>query len=305
MPLAKNKTVVIIAGPTAVGKTAVAIALAKHFKTEIISADSRQCYKELNIGVARPCRKELEEVKHHFIASHSISDEVNAATFEKYALEKLNDLFENHDTVIMVGGTGLYIKAFCEGLDEIPSVKIEVRNNISSKYEEKGLVWLQEEIKRKDPEFYKVGEIHNPQRMMRALEVIESTGQSVLHFRKGKKNERDFNIIKIGLELPKEELHQNINARVDKMIDDGLVEEVKSLQSFYRLNALQTVGYSEIFDFLNAKLSLEEAVNHIKTNTRQYAKRQMTWFRKDAEIKWFDPAQLNNITEFVKGSIAL
>ena len=297
----KNKTVIIVAGPTAVGKTAVAIELAKHFNTGIISADSRQCYKELNIGVARPSRKELEEVKHYFIASHSIREEVNAATFEKYAIEKAGGLFEMHDVIVMVGGTGLYIKAFCEGLDEIPAVKVEIRNEISSKYEEKGLTWLQDEIKIKDPEFFKVGEIQNPQRMMRALEVVESTGQSVLHFRKGKKVRRDFTIVKIGLELPKEQLHHNIHTRVDRMIDMGLVQEVKSLQPFYQLNALQTVGYSEIFDYLNGKLSLGEAVRNIKTNTRQYAKRQLTWFRKDKEVKWFEPTQADELIEFADG----
>jgi tRNA dimethylallyltransferase len=300
MSLAKNKTVIIITGPTATGKTSVAVELAKHFNTAIISADSRQCYKELDIGVARPSVKELEQVKHYFIASHSIRDEVNAATFEKYALEKVNELFKQHDIVVMVGGTGLYIKAFCEGLDEIPAVKVEIRNDINSKYEEKGLEWLQEEIKSKDPEFYRIGEIQNPQRMMRALEVVESTGQSVLHFRKGKKTERNFTIIKIGLELPKEELHHNINTRVDRMIDIGLVQEVKNLQPYYKLNALQTVGYTEVFDYLDGKLSLSEATRNIKTNTRQYAKRQMTWFRKDAAIKWFAPLERDEMIEFVK-----
>lgn len=302
MSSAKNKTVVIVAGPTAVGKTSVAIELAEHFKTAIISADSRQCYKELNIGVARPSTKELERVKHYFIASHSIRDEVNAVTFEKYALEKLNDLFRQHDLVVMVGGTGLYIKAFCEGLDDIPEIKAEIRNEIIKKYDRLGLQWLQDEIKLKDPEFFKVGEIRNPQRMMRALEVVESTGRSVLNFRKGQKADREFNIIKIGLELLKEQLHENINKRVDKMIDYGLVQEVKSLQPFYKLNALQTVGYSEIFDYLNGKISLNEATRDIQTNTRQYAKRQMTWFKKDADIKWFSPVQTEEIIKFVNTS---
>jgi tRNA dimethylallyltransferase len=300
MSLAKNKTVIIIAGPTAVGKTAVALDLAKYLNTEIISADSRQCFKELDIGVARPSPGELEQVKHHFVASHTIREEVNAATFEKYALQKLADLFQRHAVVVMVGGTGLYIKAFSEGLDEVPAVKPEIRELITSTYEEKGLSWLQEEIRLKDPEFYKAGETQNPQRMMRALEVIESTGQSVLLFRKGEKAVRDFNIIKIGLELTKEELHRNIHDRVDKMIQHGLVQEVKNLQSYYRLNALQTVGYSEIFDYLNGKMSLEEATRNIKTSTRQYAKRQMTWFRKDAGIKWFAPSDFNTMIEFIE-----
>src|SRR6266496_1640638 len=218
----KNKTVIIIVGPTAVGKTSVAIELAQYFKTEIISADSRQCFKELNIGVARPSDEELKTAEHYFIASHSIHDNVNAGTFEQYALKKTEEIFQIHEVVVMVGGTGLYIKAFCEGLDEIPVIDPVIRGNIISNYEKNGLEWLQNEIKIKDTEFFKIGEIENPQSMMRALEVIESTGDSILSFRKSSKVKRDFNIIKIGLELPKEELHRNINTRVDKMMEAGL-----------------------------------------------------------------------------------
>jgi tRNA dimethylallyltransferase len=300
MPAAKNKTVIIVEGPTAVGKTAVAIALAEHFKTEIISADSRQCYRELNIGVARPLPAELQQIKHHFIASHSIRDEVSAAGFEQYALKKAAELFEQYENIVMVGGTGLYIKAFCEGLDEIPETNPEIRKEIISKYEKNGLPWLQHEMSEKDPEFFKVGEIQNPQRMLRALEVIESTGKSILYFRKGKKAERDFSIVKIGLELPKEQLHENIHQRTDKMIDEGLVQEVKSLQPYYKLNALQTVGYSEIFDYLNGKISLSEATPNKKTKTRRYAKRQMTWFRKDKEVKWFAPEEIDMIVSYIE-----
>ena len=291
----QNKTVIVIVGPTAVGKTTVAIEIAKHFHTEIISADSRQCFKELNIGVARPSEKELQEVKHHFIASHSIHDEVNAASFEKYALEKTNELFQQHDVLVMVGGTGLYIKAFCEGLDEIPGIEIGIRNTIVTDYNNNGIQWLQEQIKKHDPDYSIQGEMQNPQRIMRALEVKLSTGQSILEFRKNKKAKRDFNIIKIGLELPKEELHRNINARVEKMIEVGLVDEVKKLISYKELNALQTVGYSEIFDHLDGKVLLTEAIERVKINTRQYAKRQMTWFRKDKEISWFHPDEQEKI----------
>lgn len=289
------KTVVIIAGPTAVGKTAIAISLAKHFQTEIVSADSRQCFTELNIGVARPSKGELEQVPHHFIASHSIHEPVTAAFFEKYALQKTEELFQKHDTVVMVGGTGMYIKAFCEGLDTIPEIDTATRENIIRNYEEKGLEWLQQQIREKDPEFYQKGETKNPQRMMRALEVVEATGQSILSFHSKEKKQRDFNIIKIGLELPKEELHRNINSRVDAMIRSGLLEEVQSLLAYKNLNALQTVGYAELFDYLDNKLSLEEAIERIKINTRQYAKRQMTWFKKDKEIRWFHPSDANEI----------
>lgn len=299
MKVSPKKTVIIICGPTAVGKTAVAIELAKHFHTEIISADSRQCFKELNIGVARPATQELKEVKHHFIASHSVHDEVNASVFETYALQKANEIFQKHDVAVMVGGTGLYIKAFCEGLDEVPAIPEETRKKIILKYEEKGLGWLQEEVKQKDPEFFKKREMQNPQRLMRALEVVEATGKSILHFQKRKKFERDFNIIKIGLELPREELYRNINTRADKMMEQGLPDEVKNLVSLKHLNALQTVGYSELFDYLDNKSSLPEAIEEIKKNTRQYAKRQMTWFRKDKEVKWFAPSRINNIIEFI------
>lgn len=291
-----QKTVIILVGPTAVGKTSIAISIAKQFQTEIISADSRQCFKELKIGVARPSDEELKEVPHHFIASHSITGNINAAFFEKYAIQKVNDLFKSHDVVMMVGGTGLYIKAFCEGLDDIPSIDESIRNKIIENYESNGLSWLQEELKKKDPGFYKVGEIQNPQRMMRALEVIQSTGQSILSYRSYKKVTRDFRIIKIGLELPKEELHYNINSRVDKMINDGLIEEVKSLLGYRDVNALQTVGYSEIFEHLDGEISLESAIEKIKKNTRQYAKRQMTWFKKDKEINWADAKQRDEIT---------
>lgn len=253
----------------------------------------------MNIGVARPSEQELNAAPHYFIASHSILEEVNAASFEQYALKKANELFQRHDVIVMVGGTGLYIKAFCEGLDDIPAIEPGIREMIAKTYEEKGLEWLQQEIQQKDPEFYKVGEIQNPQRMMRALEVVTSTGKSVLHFRKGKKASRDFDIVKIGLELPKEQLHQNIHTRTDKMIEAGLVEEVKSLLPFRDLNALRTVGYAEIFDYLDGSISLAKAIEQIKTNTRQYAKRQMTWFRRDDAIKWFHPAQLEAIKEYL------
>jgi tRNA dimethylallyltransferase len=297
--MANQKKIIVIAGPTAVGKTAIAIKVAQHYKTEIISADSRQCFKELSIGVARPSIEELKAIKHHFIATHSIQDEVTAAGFEQYALQKTNELFQQHDTLLMVGGTGLYIKAFCEGLDNIPAIDPAVRENIVSNYEAKGLQWLQEEVQAKDPEFYKVGEVQNPQRMMRALEVVVSTGQSILYFRKGQKAKRDFDIIKIGLELPKEELHQRIHNRVDNMIKEGLVEEVKSLIPFKQLNALQTVGYSEIFEYMDGKIGLEQAITDIKTNTRQYAKRQMTWFKRDKEINWFNTHNTDEIIRYM------
>ena len=300
MPFTSKKTVVIIAGPTAVGKTRVAIQLAKHFKTEIISADSRQCFKELNIGVAKPSEEELREVKHHFIAYHSIQEEVTAVTFEQYALQKANKLFQQHDIVIMVGGTGLYIKAFCEGMDLIPNINPAIRQQVIKLYEQNGKTWLQAQLQEKDPLFSQTGEMQNPQRMMRALEVVESSGQSILSFRKGEKVKRDFNIIKIGLEVPKEDLHRNIHNRVDAMMEAGLLEEVKQLIPFRKLKALQTVGYAELFNYFDGKLSIEKTAEQIKTATRQYAKRQLTWFKKDQEIKWFSPMQLKEMIECVE-----
>ena len=299
----KNKTVIIIVGPTAVGKTSIAIRIAKLFNTEIISADSRQCYRELKIGVARPSDNELNEIHHHFIATYSIEEKISTASFEQYALQTVQDLFRKHDVIVMTGGTGLYIKAFTEGLDEIPEVPEDVREEIAKQYHKNGITWLQNQIQKKDPQFYRQGEMKNPQRMMRALEVVEATGKSIFDFRNQDKPARNFNVIKIGLKLPKEELHRNISSRVDDMIKSGLVEEVKSLLPFKNFNALQTVGYSEIIDYLEAKKKLDEAIEEIKKNTRQYAKRQMTWFRKDKNIHWFEPGQLQEIKSFISSQL--
>jgi tRNA dimethylallyltransferase len=293
----KNKTCFVIVGPTAVGKTSFAIRLAKHFNTQIISADSRQCYKELNIGVAKPSPDELAEVTHHFINSNTIFDEVNAKEFEEYALQKADDIFKEHDVAVMVGGTGLYVKAFCEGIDEVPDVDAVIKNEIITNYNNRGFEWLESEIEKIDPIYFSNGEIKNPQRMMRALEVKLSTGRSILEFHSSEKKKRYFKIIKIGLQLGKEQLHQNINNRVDRMMQHGLLNEVRSLLPYEKLNALQTVGYRELFDHLNGKISLEEAIEKIKINTRQYAKRQMTWFRKDKEVEWVDVGEAKSVSE--------
>lgn len=290
--MADQKKVIIIAGPTAVGKTAAAIEVAKHFNTEIISADSRQCYRELNVGVARPNEKELSEVTHHFIASHSIHDKMDAAFFEQYALQKTGEIFKKNDVAVMVGGTGLYIKAFCEGIDEIPDVPAKIQNEVRTTYKEKGLQWLQQEVQNKDPQFFAVAEKQNPQRLMRALEVNLATGKSILQLRRGKKAIRTFDIEKIALELPREELKQRINVRAEQMMEAGLLAEVKTLLPYKHLNALQTVGYKELFSYLEGEISLPEAIEQIKVNTRQYAKRQMTWFKKDQGFEWLHPGQV-------------
>lgn len=288
----QKKTVIIIAGPTASGKTALAIELAEKLNTSIISADSRQCFKELNIGVAKPTTEELHRVKHYFISSHSIHENVTAQTFEQYALNAAQEIFNENDFVVMAGGTGLYIKAFCEGFDEIPEVKEELRREIIDNYNAKGLVWLQDELKQNDPVFWKTAEQQNPQRLMRALEVLYSTGESITTFRKKKNKKRNFDIIKIGLQISKEELIRNINNRVGKMIEDGLEKEARSLLPCNKLNALRTVGYNEMFQLFNGKYTLDDCIQQIKANTRQYAKRQMTWFKKDSLMNWIDKTHL-------------
>ncbi len=290
-----TKTCVIIAGPTAAGKTSLAISLARHFNTEIISADSRQCFRELNIGVAKPSQEQLQLVKHYFINSHSVEQQVNAALFEQYALQKIEAVFRQHDIAIVAGGTGLYIKAFCDGIDEVPVIDTAIRKKIIEEYEWEGLEWLQQQVQKNDPVYYEKGEIKNPQRLMRALEVKLSTGKSIIDFHTQPKKHRDFNSIKIGLELPKEQLYQNINSRVDAMIKEGLLEEVKQLEPFKQLNALQTVGYRELFGHLAGHLSLEDAIEIIKINTRQYAKRQLTWFKKDSSFLWFSPHDIASV----------
>lgn len=279
-------------GPTAVGKTAAAVRLARHLQTGIISADSRQCYRELNIGVAKPTTAELQAVHHYFINSHSVADEVSAATFEHLALAWTAELFQQAPAVVMVGGTGLYIRAFTDGLDTIPPVDKSIRSHIRLHYEEQGLGWLQTEIQKYDPAYYAAGEILNPQRLMRALEVRLSTGQSILSFQSREPRQRPFRIITIGLQLPREQLNQRIDSRVDAMMQEGLLEEVIRLLPYRSHNALQTVGYKELFHFLDGKTSLEVAVNAIKTNTRQYAKRQLTWFHRDLSVRWTDPDTL-------------
>lgn len=298
-----KKTVIIIAGPTASGKTALAISLAQHFSTQIISADSRQCYQELNIGVAKPSAQELSVVPHYFINSHSIQNTFSAADYERYALQAAAEIFNKNEVAIMVGGTGLYIKAFCEGLDDIPAVDAAVKESVAAKFEAGGIEWLQQAVETADPEYFQQGEIFNPQRMLRALEVKLSTGNSITTFQRKQKKDRAFNIVKIGLELPRPLLYNRINKRVDAMIAQGLEAEVESLLAYKQLNALQTVGYRELFEFYEGKLSREKAIELIKQNSRHYAKRQMTWFKKDEGIHWVDAQDSNaakaSIVDFI------
>jgi tRNA dimethylallyltransferase len=298
-----KNTVVVLAGPTAVGKTALAIRMAQQLGTEIISADSRQCYRELSIGTAKPDAAELSAVPHYFINSHSIREEVNAAMYEQLALQYAADIFTRHPVAIVTGGTGLYIRAFLEGMDEMPPVPADIRAAVRDNYVANGLTWLQETLQQRDPSFYATAETQNPQRLMRALEVLEATGRSINTFRTATPRNRDFRIIKIGIQLPKELLHENIVKRVDAMMVAGLTEEVGSVKEYRHHNALQTVGYTEIFDYFDGKLRIAEAVEAIKIHTRQYAKRQLTWFRRDAEMQWFDAREGDAVMKWLEQQV--
>lgn len=289
-PLTMNpkKNLIVIAGPTAIGKTAGAIQLAQHFNTVILSADSRQFYREMSIGTAKPTADELAAAQHYFIDSHSITEPFSVGDFEKQGLALLDELFKTHGTVILVGGSGLYIKAICEGFDNIPVADEGVREKLNLELEEKGIAYLQEKLKQADPNYYNEVDINNPQRVIRALEVFESTGNPFSSYRVASTNTRPFNIIKIALNMPRELLYDRINQRVDIMISQGLLDEVKALIPYRHLNALNTVGYSEIFDYLDNKTTLDTAIEKIKQNTRRFAKRQLTWFRKDKDFHWVE-----------------
>lgn len=290
-----NHSLIVIVGPTAVGKTPLAIQLAKKLNTEIISADSRQFYRELEIGTAKPSSEELAEVPHHLINSHSFTDLVDAGTFERLALEKANTLFGNHRDVIVVGGSGLYIQALCEGLDPVDIRDDELRAELS----QKSLTELQEQLRLLDPEYFAEVDIQNPQRLMRALEIIILTGKKYSEQRTGQKKEREFNIIKIGLTDDREVLYDRINKRVDAMVQNGLEEEARKFESHKNYYTLQTVGYSEWYDYFDGKTNREEAIELIKRNTRRYAKRQLTWFRRDQEIKWFNTNEFDLVYQYL------
>lgn len=294
---------IVIAGPTAVGKTDLAITVAKKLKTEIISADSRQFFREMEIGTAKPSASALEEVPHHFVNSHSIGEEYDAAQFANDALKKIEEIFEQKDACVMCGGSGLYIKAACEGFDDIPEIPATVRESLIKNYETNGIEWLQEQMRKEDPDYFQLIDQQNPHRVIRALEVKIGTGKSLSFFFGNKKRDHDFNILKIGLELPREILYERIDTRMDQMIADGLFEEVKKLYPFRDHQALQTVGYKEIFDHLDGLYDREESIRLLKRNSRRYAKRQLTWFKKDKEFVWFDARKQNDILEFIEGEV--
>ncbi len=294
-----KKNIIFIIGPTAVGKTDLSIDLAEKLKTEIISCDSRQIYKELLIGTAPPNKKQLSTIKHHFIQEISIKDYYNAGKFEVEVIKKINLLHKNRNTIIIVGGSGLYVDAICKGFDKIPETSKSLRKKLNKEVNEKGIVWLEKEVQKIDPKFYLSCDKKNPQRLLRALEVYLETGMKISSLKTGKKKKRPFNIIKIGLNINRDILYERINKRVDNMIEAGLVDEVANLIKYKHYNALQTVGYKEIFQFLNHDIKLDQAIIDVKKNTRRFAKRQLTWFRKDEEIKWFNPKDLKEIEQFI------
>jgi len=298
-----KKTLISIVGPTAIGKTALAIQIARHFGTEIISADSRQFFKEMAIGTAKPDAEELAAAKHHFIDSHSASQLFSTGDFEIEGLKALDEIFQKHDVAIMVGGSGLYVNALLNGLDEMPDIDLSIREKLNKQFEEEGLAIIQNQLAKSDPEYFAKVDQQNPQRMIRGLEVFLSTGQKLSSMLSATKKERPFNIIKIGLNTDRAILYNRINQRVDQMIANGLLEEVKSLTPFKQYNALNTVGYSEIFDYFDGKLSLEEAIAAIKQNTRRFAKRQLTWFRRDEEINWFEPDESKQVINYISANI--
>lgn len=299
----KNFLIVIL-GPTAVGKTSLAFEIAKEFNTEIISADSRQFFREMNIGTAKPTEAQLKEVKHHFINSLSVTDEYNVGEFEKDALKVLENIFQKKNIVIMVGGSGLYINAVSNGFDSVPSADPEVRKNITEMYKREGIEYLRTTLKKLDKEYYSKVDLSNPHRMIRAIEVCIVTGKTYSELRKGKKQKRNFIPIKIGLNLEREKLYERINDRVDEMMKQALLNEVKSLVKYKNRNSLNTVGYKELFEHLEGKVDLELAIEKIKQNTRNFAKRQLTWFRKDTEINWFQPNEKEKVIEFIRQSLS-
>lgn len=297
-----TKKLIVIAGPTAVGKTSVAIHLAKEFRTAIVSADSRQIYREMNVGTAKPTAAERAAVPHYFIDTHSVADTYDAASYATDALGVIADLFTRHHEVILCGGSGLYIKGVCDGFDEMPDIPEGIRNDLIRSYREHGLQWLQERMRDLDPDAMDSIDVKNPHRLIRALEVKLASGESIMSFRKNKKHDRNFYSVKIGLELPRDELYKRIDTRMDDMIGDGLFEEARTLYPLRHYNALQTVGYQEIFDFIDNRYDRDECIRLLKRNSRRYAKRQLTWFKKDPGFRWFSPLQVGAIIDSVRKS---
>ncbi len=296
-----EKTLIVITGPTAVGKTALCLDVAKHFHIPIINADSRQIFRELKIGTAPPTEAQMQQVHHDFVGILGLDDYYSASLFEQQVLELLGRQFLSSDYALMAGGSMMYIDAVCDGIDDIPTIDDQTRTMMKQRLADEGLEALCEELRQRDPEYYEIVDRQNPRRVVHALEICLMTGKTYTSFRKREKRQRPFNIIKIGLNRPREELYERINRRVDQMMADGLLEEAKALYPKRHLNALNTVGYKELFDYIDGRWPLEEAVERIKGNTRRYARKQLTWFKKDESIRWFHPDETETIIKYICG----
>lgn len=299
----KPNILIVVVGPTAVGKTALAVRLAKHFNCDVLSSDSRQFYQEMSIGTAKPSTKEMDGVTHHFIDSLTIHDEYTVADFEVDALKKLNELFAVNRIQVVAGGSGLFVKTLLEGIDYFPDVDPQIRIDLATNLEEKGIAYLQKQVEQLDPDYYQEVDQENPQRLLRALEICIGTGKPFSSFRIKKDSKRNFNVLKIGLHTERELLYRRINQRVDLMIAQGLEQEVKALHPQKGLVPLKTVGYTELFDYFDEVHDLERAIELIKRNSRRYAKRQLTWFKKDQEVSWFEPEQESAIINYLEEKI--
>lgn len=299
-----NKYLIVLTGPTGIGKTSIGINIAKHFNTEIVSSDSRQIFKELTIGTAVPTKKEISTVKHHFIQTLSIKDDYNASKYENDALDIINSLFRKYNLVLLVGGSMMYIDAVCNGIDVMPDSDPEIRNSLKEKLEKEGLESLRFQLKKLDPEYYHNVDLKNPNRIIHALEISIMTGKPYSTFRSNQKKDRPFSIIKIGLNCDREVLHNRINSRVDQMITAGLEDEAQRFYKLKHLNSLNTVGYREFFSYFDKNITREKAIELIKRNSRRYARKQLTWFRRDKEMNWFDPEQTNEIINFITNRIS-
>ena len=295
----KNKTLIVITGPTAVGKTACCLEIARHFGIPVINADSRQIYKELRIGTARPTEAEMQQVKHYFVGTLGLDDYYSASLYEQQVLQLLEEQFKTSDYALLSGGSMMYIDAVCDGIDDIPTVDDETREMLKARLSSEGLEILVQELKRLDPEYYEIVDRQNPRRVVHGLEICLMTGKTYTSFRKKEKKQRPFQIIKIGLNRPREELYERINLRVDRMMAEGLLDEAKAMYPRRQLNALNTVGYKELFDYLDGRWPLQEAVERIKGNTRRYARKQLTWYKKDEHIKWFNPNEIKTIIDYI------
>lgn len=298
-----SHTLIVLTGPTGIGKTSAGIKIAQYFNTEIVSCDSRQIFKELRIGTAVPSAPELSLVKHHFIHSHSITEKFNASKYEMGAMKLLEILFQQYNTILLVGGSMLYIDAICKGIDIMPDVDPEIRDSFKIQLEKEGLGSLRLQLKKQDPDYYKIVDLKNPARIIHALEICLMTGKPYSSFRSNPNKKRPFSIVKIGLNCEREILHKRINKRVDLMMQEGLLEEAKSVYKLKHLNSLNTVGYRELFAYFDGAISLGKATELIKRNSRRYARKQLTWFRKDPKIKWFEPGEIQEIIEYIKFQI--